>query len=125
LAITFGEKGTENMPNLLIMTFGQPKIGNQAFIDDFHSWIPKNNYYRYDNHLDIVTVLPPNASYIGLWRENCTDLVEDNKPTTIFRRIGKLFDVKDNIIKTLWKDEHHAIDVLDMDVLLKRHTLDT
>lgn len=49
-----------NLPNVKIehvVTFGCPRIGNQAFVDSFNKRVP--NTYRIENGNDLVTKIPP------------------------------------------------------------------
>lgn len=81
---------------VVVITIGQPKAGNQAFVDLLTATVGLE--YRYVYEKDVVPDLPPDAGYVqapgGLWITNGTILMEDRPD----------MDVKD-----LTWDDHHCV----------------
>lgn len=58
LQYNFGDRFT-SQDSVECVTFGSPRVGNQAFVESFNRRVPQTFRYRYAN--DLVTHLPPVA----------------------------------------------------------------
>ena len=93
--------------DLVLITFGQPRVGNENFARDYMKYI--NNVYRIERKEDIMSMWPPSKRFIDseLWGQiyNLLEFVLSTMPTSrgklefVYEDIFKLgFSIKDPVL---------------------------